>query len=64
MRTFDEAFADLHLTYAEREALVWFLATMRMRKTIETLLPSTDPRLYGVKSDVRKNKPVAATKEG
>lgn len=58
MRTFDEAFAELNLKPAEREALVWYLASLRARKTIEALLPSTDPRLLGVKSDVRKNRPV------
>lgn len=38
-RTFDEAFAELNLTLAERTALVWHLAAMRARKTVEVLLP-------------------------
>lgn len=38
-RTFDEAFAELNLTPAERTAMVWHLAAMRARKTIEALLP-------------------------
>lgn len=41
MRTFDEAFAELRLTQAERTALVWHLAMLRARKTIEALLPAT-----------------------
>lgn len=40
-RTFDEAFAELNLTPAERAALVWQLAAIRTRKLIETLLPET-----------------------
>lgn len=38
-RTFDEAFAELNLTPCERTAMVWHLAAMRARKTIEALLP-------------------------
>lgn len=38
-RTFDEAFAEMNLTSEERTALVWHLATMRARNTIEALLP-------------------------
>lgn len=41
-RTFDEAFAELNLTPAERTALVWHLAQMRARKTVEALLPQPD----------------------
>jgi hypothetical protein len=37
-RTFDEVFGELNLTPAERSALVWHLAAIRMRKTVETLL--------------------------
>lgn len=37
-RTFDEAFAELHLTQAERTALVWHLAAIRAQKTIEVLI--------------------------
>lgn len=58
VRTFDDFCADYTLTQAEREALVWHLAAMRARKTVETLLPTTDPRLYGLKSDVRKQRPL------
>lgn len=39
IRTFDEAFADHHLTVDEREAMVWHLAAMRARKTVAALLP-------------------------
>ena len=39
LRTFDEAFAELNLTDTERTALVWHLAQMRARKTVEALLP-------------------------
>lgn len=42
LRTFDEAFAELRLTADERAALVWHLAQMRARKTIEALLPNAD----------------------
>jgi hypothetical protein len=45
MKTFDEAFAELNLTAAERVALVWHLAAMRARKTVEALLPATDVKL-------------------
>lgn len=38
MATFDELFADHRLTDKEREALVYHLASFRMRRTIETLL--------------------------
>ena len=38
MRTFDEAFAELNLTHAERTAMVWHLAMYRARKTVEALL--------------------------
>lgn len=41
-RTFDEAFAELHLTPAERTALAWHLAAYRARKTVEALLPETN----------------------
>ncbi len=37
MTTFDELFASHRLKPAEREQLVWHLAYMRMRKTIEAL---------------------------
>ncbi len=54
LRTFDEAFAELNLTPAERVALVWHLAAIRARKTVETLLPETkhdfDPRDYGMRA--------------
>jgi len=39
--TFDEVFAEHRLTFRERELLVWHLAAMRARKTIEVLLPNT-----------------------
>lgn len=45
MRTFDEAFEDLNLTADERAALVWHLAELRARKTVEALLPATKPEL-------------------
>jgi len=57
--TFDDFCADYTITQAEREALVWHLAMFRARKTVELLLPTTDPRLYGLKSDVRKNRPLS-----
>lgn len=37
--TFDELFAELRLTRAERTSLVWHLAEFRARKTVEALLP-------------------------
>ncbi len=51
-RTFDELFAELNLTTAERTALVWHLAAFRARKTVEALLSETkiDPRDYGVRA--------------
>ncbi len=45
LRTFDEAFEELNLTTSERTALVWHLAAFRARKTVEALLPETDPAL-------------------
>lgn len=45
IRTFDETFASHRLTPPEREQLVWHLAYMRARKTIQALLPTTDPKL-------------------
>ena len=47
IRTFDEVFGggNLRVTPNERAALVWHLASMRARKTIEALLPETDPKL-------------------
>jgi hypothetical protein len=54
IRTFDELFAELNLTPAERVALVWHLAAFRARKTVEALLPETkhdfDPRNYGMRT--------------
>lgn len=44
-RTFDETFEDLHLTPAERTALVWRLAAIRAQRTVEALLPETNPKL-------------------
>jgi hypothetical protein len=44
-RTFDEAFGEFDLTPTERANLVWHLAAYRARKTVEALLPETDPRL-------------------
>lgn len=38
-RTFDEVFGEMSLTPEERSAMVWHLAAMRARKTIEALLP-------------------------
>jgi hypothetical protein len=37
--TFDHFFREFRLTTAEREALVWHLASYRARKTVEALLP-------------------------
>ena len=58
MRTFDEASAELNLTPEERTALVWHLAALRARKTVETLLPQTkhdfDPRDYGLRSSAKE----------
>lgn len=52
-RTFDEAFEDFNLTPHERAALVWHLAALRARKTVEALIPETaadfDPRNYGLR---------------
>jgi hypothetical protein len=45
VRTFDEAFAEHHLTAAERAAMVWHLAMLRARKTVEALLPETNAKL-------------------
>lgn len=42
-RAFDEAFGELNLTQEERQALVWHLAGIRARATIEALLPETKP---------------------
>jgi hypothetical protein len=44
LRTFDEAFEDHHLSPDEQTALVWHLALFRARKTVEILLPKTDPK--------------------
>lgn len=44
--TFDEFFREHRLTAAERTDLVYFLAAMRMRKTLERLL-STPAALHG-----------------
>jgi hypothetical protein len=41
VRTFDEVFGEMRLTYPEREALVHHLASLRYRKTLEALLPNT-----------------------
>lgn len=51
VRTFDELFAELNLTDEERTALVWHLAEMRARKTVEALLPKPriDIRDYGAR---------------
>ena len=43
--TFDELFEKHTLTKRERELLVWHLATMRARKTVEALLPAAAIRL-------------------
>jgi hypothetical protein len=45
VRTFDEAFEELHITTDERAALVWHLAAFRARRTIEALLPETNAKL-------------------
>lgn len=59
LRTFDEAFAELHLTPDERAALVWHLAALRARKTVEELMPETrhdfDPRDYGLRATPERN---------
>lgn len=39
-RTFDEVFGEMTLTREERAAMVWHLAMMRARKTVQALLPS------------------------
>ena len=38
--TFDQLFADHHLTDGERTELIYHLAAIRARKTIEALLKS------------------------
>ncbi len=52
-RTFDEVCSDHRVTASERADLVWFLATFRMRKTVETLLPGpyVEPWLLDVLRD-------------
>ena len=47
IHTFDEVFGggNLRVTVSERIALVWHLAALRARKTVEALLPKTDPKL-------------------
>ena len=49
-----EAWYQHTLTPAERQALVWHLASLRARKTIEALLPETradlDARDFGVRA--------------
>lgn len=42
VKTFDEAFEDFRITPSERVAMVWHLAMMRARRTVEALLPATD----------------------
>lgn len=42
-RTFDELLGEHNVTPAERVTLVWHLAMIRARKTVEALLP-TDPK--------------------
>ncbi len=37
--TFNELFSEFHLTPTERELLVHHLASLRVRRTVETLLP-------------------------
>lgn len=44
-RTFDELLGEHTLTYEERRLLVWHLASMRARATVEALLPVTLPAL-------------------
>lgn len=39
MRHFDDVFREFTLTAEERKALVFYLAALRARKTIEALLP-------------------------
>jgi hypothetical protein len=50
--TLDELFAEHHVTDEERRALVWHLAAFRMRRLIETLLPTAPIK----KSILRKSK--------
>lgn len=40
--TFDEFFREHRLTEAERRELIYFLATLRFRNTIERLLPQSN----------------------
>lgn len=42
MATFDELFAEHRLTPAERRELVFYLASIRSRRLIETLLGGND----------------------
>lgn len=52
-RTFDEVFHEHSLYPEERAALVWHLAALRARKTVEALLPETkhdlDLENYGIR---------------
>ena len=43
IRTFDELLEELHVTPAERAALVWHLAGLRARRTVEALLTPQPP---------------------
>ena len=43
IRTFDEFLSDYTITPQERRELVYHLAAFRARKTIEALLPETQP---------------------
>jgi hypothetical protein len=40
VRTFDEVFGEMRLTYRERELMAHHLASIRYRKTIEAILPN------------------------
>ena len=43
-RTFNEAFSEHRLTAEERYELIWRLAAMRAKKTVEALLPESKAR--------------------
>ena len=45
--TFDEVCKIAKATPAERTAAAWFLASLRMRKTIEALLPISQDTIKG-----------------
>lgn len=54
-RSFDEAFAEHHLTAEERLAMVWHLAMIRARELVATLGPQPTPDTRVLRSDGGKS---------